>query len=229
LKKRIFAEQLYLILAAMFIAALVGSNLIFQKFFHWDFFGWRTFELSVGILPYPITFLITDIISEIYGARRANRVVFAGIAASFFMTAIVYAADIMPAAEWSPVDDGTFNTVFGLSIVAVTASMLAYLAAQFIDIQIFHFWKRLTSGRMLWLRNNFSTFFSQFVDTALVLILLCSFKVLEWQRFPQLLLDGFLFKILIAALDTPLIYIATHFIRKKLGLKFGQEYRSSVG
>ncbi len=225
LRKRIFAEQLYLILAAMFIAALVGSNLIFQKFFSWDFFGIKTFELSVGILAYPVTFLITDIISEIYGAKRANRVVFSGIAASFFMTFIVYLADVMPAASWSTINDETFHSVFGLSGVAVSASMMAYLCAQFVDIQLFHFWKRLTKGKMLWLRNNFSTFLSQIVDTSLVLGLLCWFEVISWDLYWLLLFDGVLFKIIIAALDTPLLYLSTYFIRKKLGLRFGQEYR----
>ncbi len=225
LKKRIFAEQLYLVLAAMFIAALVGSNLIFQKFFTWDFFGIKTFELSVGILAYPVTFLITDIISEIYGARRANRVVFSGIAASFFMTGIVYISDALPAASWSTISNETFHSVFGLSGVAVGASMIAYLCAQFVDIQLFHFWKRLTQGRMLWVRNNFSTFLSQIVDTSLVVGLLCWFEVIAWDHFWVLLADGVLFKVMIAALDTPFLYLSTYFIRKKLGLRFGQEYR----
>lgn len=73
IKKKVQAERLYMILAALFIASLVAGNLIFQKFFYWDFFGWHTFELSVGILPYPITFLITDLISEIYGKKEPIR------------------------------------------------------------------------------------------------------------------------------------------------------------
>ena len=78
------SEIIYLILAALFIASLVASNLIFQKFFYWEPFGVYRFEISVGILPYPITFLITDILSEIYGKKKANQVVIAGIFASFF-------------------------------------------------------------------------------------------------------------------------------------------------
>ncbi len=225
MKKQIFAEQLYLILAAMFIAALVGSNLIFQKFFTWNFFGIKTFELSVGILAYPVTFLITDIISEIYGSRRANRLVFSGIAASFFMTFIVYIADVLPAASWSKIDNETFSSVFGLSGVAVSSSMLAYLCAQYIDIQLFHFWKRLTKGKKLWVRNNFSTFLSQIVDTSMVLGLLCWYGVIPWEHYWVLFVDGVLFKIIIAALDTPFIYLITHFVRRKLGLRFGEEYR----
>jgi len=81
--KKLLAYKVYLILAALFITSLVVSNLIFQKFFSWNFFGIYTFEISVGILPYPLTFLVTDLISEIYGKKKANQVVVMGIFAVF--------------------------------------------------------------------------------------------------------------------------------------------------
>ena len=223
IKDQLSAQRIYLILAALFIASLVVSNLIFQKFFYWDFFGIYTFEISVGILPYPITFLITDIISEVYGKRKANQVVTAGIFASFFSMLIVFASGIVPATDWSPINDSLFNKVFGATAIAVLASMMAYLFAQYVDIQIFHFWKRLTKGKHLWLRNNFSTFLSQFIDTFTVLFLLCSFGKIDWDLFGALLLSGFLFKVLIAALDTPFLYIAVFALRKRFGLKMGEE------
>lgn len=223
LKDRLLAQRIYLILGALFIASLVVSNLIFQKFFYWDFFGIYTFEISVGILPYPITFLITDIISEVYGKKKANEVVTAGIFASFFSLLIVLVSDAVPATVWSPIDDTLFHKVFGATAVAVLASMMAYLLAQYFDIQIFHFWKRLTKGKHLWLRNNFSTFLSQFVDTFTVLILLCSFGKIPWELFGALLLSGFLFKIIVAILDTPFLYAAVFVFRKRFGLSMGQE------
>ena len=219
------AFRLYLTLAALFISSLVASNLIFQKFFYWDFLGAYTFEISVGILPYPITFLITDIISEVYGKKKANQIVTAGIFASLFSLLIVYSAKEAPATSWSPINDSTFTKVFGATAVAVFASMIAYLFAQYIDIQIFHFWKKLTKGKHLWLRNNFSTFSSQFIDTATVLILLCSTGIIEWDRFEALLINGFLFKILVAVLDTPILYIAVYIIRKKFNLFIGEELK----
>ena len=214
------AERLYLILATLFIASLVAGNLIFQKFFTWDFFGIYTFEISVGILPYPITFLITDVISEIYGKKRANEVVLSGLFATVFLLGIVYLADAVPATSWSPIQNETFHEVFGFTAIAVSASMTAYLLAQLIDIRIYHFWKKKTKGKHLWLRNNASTMFSQFIDTLTVLVLLCSFGIIEWVRFSDLLLSGFLFKVLVAAVDTPLLYAAVFGIRKyfKLGL-----------
>jgi len=225
LKDKLTAQRIYLILAGLFIASLVVSNLIFQKFFSCDFFGIYTFEISVGILPYPITFLITDIISEIYGKKKANQVVTTGIFASLFSLLIIYTADAVPATEWSPIDNALFTKVFGATTIAVFASMVAYLLAQYIDIQLFHFWKRLTKGKHLWLRNNFSTFLSQFVDTFSVLFLLCSFNKIEWDLFGSLLLSGFLFKVIIAALDTPLLYASVYAFRKRFKLKQGEELK----
>lgn len=224
-KDQFAAQKLYLFFGALFICALVVSNLIFQKFFYWDFFGIYTFEISVGILPYPITFLITDIVSEVYGKRKANQLVTAGIVASFFSLAIVFIADAVPATAWSPINDSLFTTVFGATAIAVFASMMAYLFAQYIDIQIFHFWKRLTKGKHLWLRNNFSTFLSQFIDTFTVLFLLCSFGKIDWMLFSGLLLSGFLFKVIVAALDTPFLYLAVGILRKRFNLKEGEELK----
>ncbi len=222
-KDKLFAYQIYFTLGALFIASLVVSNLIFQKFFYWDFFGIYRFEISVGILPYPVTFLITDIISEVYGKKKANQIVTTGIFASVFSLLIVYISNHTPAIASSPVDNATFSKVFGQTALAVLASMLAYLAAQYIDIYIFHFWKKVTKGKMLWVRNNFSTFTSQFVDTFAVLFLLCSFNILDWDLFAGLLISGFLFKVLIAILDTPILYLAVYYFQQRFNLARGEE------
>jgi uncharacterized integral membrane protein (TIGR00697 family) len=228
--KHLAAQKLYLYLAALFITSLVVSNLIFQKFFYWYPFNWEImgnslFELSVGILPYPITFLVTDLISEIFGKKAANRVVVAGIFASFFSMGILLLAGVVPALPNSPIDDATFNNVFALSPIAVLASMMAYLFAQFIDIRIYHFWKNLTKGRHLWLRNNFSTFASQFIDTFTVVGLLCVFGVLPWDTFLGLLISGVVFKILVALIDTPLLYLSVNWIRSYYKLEINEEIK----
>ena len=224
------ANNLYLILSGIFIASLVSCNLIFQKFFEIEiwlpFIGNYTFSQSVGLLPYPITFLVTDIISEIYGKDRANQVVTSGLVASIFMLIVVSLADIIPMAPWSPVDSDTFHKVFGLSAAAVFASMMAYLFAQYVDIRIFHFWKRLTKGKHLWLRNNASTVFSQFIDTSSVLLLLCFFGVIGWERFGILLLNGFLFKVFFAAFDTPFVYMIVYYLRREFNLKEDEDLGS---
>jgi len=211
-----FKDRFYLILAGIFIASLVSCNLIFQKFFTWTPFGLYTFELSVGILPYPITFLVTDLISELYGKKKADQVVVSGLIASVFVMGVVLLANYVPNTSWSPVNSELFEKVFGLQGPAVFASMIAYLSAQFIDVRVFHFWKKLTKGKHLWLRNNGSTFVSQFVDTAAVLILLCSAGAIEWSRFLPLLENGFLFKIIVALIDTPIIYGVIHLLKGKI-------------
>ncbi|WP_167964398.1 queuosine precursor transporter [Saonia flava] len=228
------AFKIYLYLGALFITSLVVSNLIFQKFFYWKPFGDVTvfgaslFEVSVGILPYPITFLITDLISEIFGKKKANQVVTAGIFASFFSMGIVFVADAAPALTASPVNNEEFSKVFALSPIAVLASMIAYLLAQYVDIAIYHFWKNFTQGKHLWLRNNFSTFTSQFIDTFTVVCLLCVFKVLPWNLFYGLVVSGFLFKVFIAFLDTPLLYLFVYILRKRFNLKVGEEIQLGV-
>ncbi len=227
-KDKKLAQNIYLYLAALFITSLVVSNLIFQKFFYWypfnvEVFGVKLFEISVGLLPYPITFLITDLISEIYGKKKANQVVTAGIFASFFSLLIVYVSASVPATSWSGVDDTMFNTVFGNTVLAVFASMMAYLFAQYVDIHVYHFWKKLTNGKHLWLRNNFSTFTSQIIDTGTVLLLLCSFNIIEWDKFLGLLVSGIIFKIIVAALDTPLLYAGVYIFRKRFKLQSAEE------
>ena len=228
-KDKKLAYRIYLYLGALFITSLVVSNLIFQKFFYWKPFGDVTlfgaplFEISVGVLPYPLTFLITDLISEIFGKKKANQIVTAGIFASFFSMGLILLADLVPSIPSSPVDDELFSQVFALSPIAVLASMLAYLCAQYVDIAIYHFWKRLTHGRYLWLRNNFSTFSSQIIDTTTVVGLLCIFGVIPWDLFRGLVISGVAFKIFIALLDTPLLYLFVYIFRKRFNLKMGGE------
>jgi hypothetical protein len=229
-KKEKLARKIYLYLAGLFITALVVSNLIFQKFFYWypfdiEIFDNKLFELSVGILPYPITFLITDIISEIYGKKKAIQVVITGIFASFFSIILLLVADSLPAIENSPIKDTVFKEVFSMTPLAVIASMLAYLCAQLVDIKIFHFWKNLTKGKLLWLRNNFSTFSSQFIDSSLVIGLLCSFNIISWDLFWGLVLSAVIFKILIAIIDTPILYFFVWLLRKKFNLKINEEIK----
>ena len=224
------ANKIYLILAGLFITSLVASNLIFTKIFYWypfdiNFMGVKLFELSVGILPYPLTFLITDLISEIYGQKKADQVVITGIFASVFSILLIFISSQVPAIEGSPIDDNTFNNVFLNAPLAVLASMLTYLFAQFIDIRVYHFWKRLTKGKHLWLRNNFSTFTSQFVDTFTIVSLLIVFEILPQDKFLVLIVSGFLFKVMVAILDTPLLYICVWLFRKKFNLKAGEEIK----
>ena len=166
--------------------------------------------------------MVTDILSEVYGKKKTSRIIWAGFSASLFVLGVLIIAQQFNSIEGSPVNDTTFNKVFGNSWRVIFASMLAYLSAQLVDVRIYHLWKQKTAGKHLWLRNNFSTIFSQLIDTTLVVCVLF-LGVISNSEIIHLILDGWLFKMLCAFIDTPLLYLSTSLIRKKLGLKFGEE------
>jgi uncharacterized integral membrane protein (TIGR00697 family) len=212
------AERVYLLLAGVFLGALVLTNLIAGKFF--TVFG---LTLSCGVIAYPVTFLCTDLISELYGLRRATLVVRVGFAVSVFVTFIVWLAAKVPIADNSYVDQASFLRVFGLVPGIVFGSMVAYLAAQSVDVRVFEVLRKLTGGRHLWLRNNGSTVFSQLLDTVLVVTL----ALVVWPRIDgnpetttidvstwrQLIIGQYLFKAGVAFVDTPLFYVGTRLLR----------------
>lgn len=200
----------YLVLAALFLSALVVCNLIANKFLTVDL-GFKVFTVSAGALPYPLTFLATDLLSEIYGHRRANQVVWAGFVASLFALLALWLGEQFTAIEKSPVSDEVYRAAFSNTWRIIAASMTAYLVAQFADVKLFHFWRRLTDGRHLWLRNNASTILSQLLDSLLVVL------VLFWGRMTAgemgaLVFDLWLFKALMALADTPFFYLGTHWL-----------------
>ena len=211
-----FKEQFYIFLSAIFIASLVTCNLIANKFVTVDL-GFKVFIVSAGILPYPLTFLVTDLISELYGQKKANLVVFSGFVASMFVLLFLWLGGQFNAIPSSIVNDEIYNSVFQNAWRIIAASMIAYLFAQFIDVRIFHFWKRLTNGRHLWLRNNGSTIASQLVDTTLVIMILFV-GVWESDQIISAIIDGWLFKMLMAAIDTPIIYGIIHLLRGKIDI-----------
>ena len=209
-----FKDQLYIFLCAIFISSLVTCNLIANKFVTVDL-GFKVFIVSAGILPYPLTFLVTDLISELYGQKKANIVVFSGFVASMFVLLFLWLGGQFNAIPSSIVNDDTYNAVFQNAWRIIAASMTAYLFAQFIDVRIFHFWKRLTNGNHLWLRNNGSTIASQLIDTTLVVIILFV-GVWESGQIVSAIIDGWLFKMLMAAIDTPIIYAIIHLLKGKV-------------
>ena len=216
-----FKDQLYIILVGIFIASLVTCNLIANKFVTINL-GFKVFIVSAGILPYPLTFLVTDLISEIYGQKKANLVVFAGFVASIFVLSFLWLGAQFNSIPSSIIDDFTYNAVFQNAWRLITASMAAYLFAQFIDVRIFHFWKKLTNGKHLWLRNNGSTIASQLIDTTLVISILFV-GVWDTNQILSAIIDGWIFKMLIALLDTPIIYVVIYLLKGKIDIAPYQE------
>ena len=216
-----FKDRFYILLAGIFIASLVTCNLIANKFVTVNL-GFKVFIISAGILPYPLTFLVTDLISEIYGQKKANLVVFSGFVASIFVLLFLWLGAQFNSIPNSIIDYFTYNTVFQNAWRLITASMVAYLFAQFIDVRVFHFWKKLTNGKHLWLRNNGSTIASQLIDTTLVISILF-IGVWDTNQILSAIIDGWIFKMLIALLDTPIIYVAIYFLKGKIDIAPYQE------
>jgi len=208
----------------------------FIKLFTMNFEGTGevVFAVAVGVLPYPLTFLATDLISELYGRKRANFVVFVGLILNLWVIFILWLGGIMPGFEaLTPTGEivrdaagrlPVFYEVRALTFGAVTASMIAYLAAQFVDVYMFHFWKNLTKGKHLWLRNNGSTLVSQMVDTVAVILVTHYYAHalpvdMAKPIFNQLLIfiiSGYTFKLIVALLDTGPFYISVHYLSRYL-------------
>ena len=225
-------ETVYVILVSAFSVVLVLTNVVGVKLFTFDYFGLldNPITLTSGIVTYPLTFLFTDVVSELYGKKRADFMVVLGFFLSLLMLGIVALVTGLPGSEvWVNRDLGfttvtgmqrAFETVFTLPGVLVAASMTAYLTAQLLDNRLFHFWRRLTKGKYLWLRNNGSTIISQFIDTIIVNSIFLGWGMgLSAEVVWSVILANYVCKIFLAALDTPLIYLTVHFLRRHLGQK----------
>jgi uncharacterized integral membrane protein (TIGR00697 family) len=217
------AVAIYLLLGGLFVSFLIVCNLIANKFIEISvFFRDKPFVVSCGILPYPITFLITDLLSEFYGRKRTAWVVITGLISSVFIVFLIRFAASFPAVQFSPASTEAFNEIFGNSWRVIAASMIAYLSAQLLDVQIYEFWRKVTKGRYLWIRNNGSTIISQLVDTILVVLVLFV-GTMEFTQMQDLVLDGWQFKVICALIDTPFIYLFVFLIRKYFNLQPGEE------
>lgn len=206
-------------LIGLFLLSLIIANVFAaSKLIQIDLFGFHTVVVAAGILPYPLTFLVTDLISELYGQRRARWVVMVGFVVSVGLLALVEIGKAVTPLD--PKQQEVFVAFFSSTTRAVSASMIAYLVAQVIDVQLFHFWKRLTKGRHLWLRNNGSTVGSQLVDTVVVTTVLfwgtsppfMDGQVMGVAEIAPIIRDGFIFKAIVALIDTPLFYLGVRWL-----------------
>jgi len=266
-------ERTFVILAGLFVGTLAMLNilgitrfLVLASVAH-DDAGWSfglgrivgehaiVFAVAVGVLPYPLTFLCTDFISELYGRARANWVVLVGLLINAWVLFILWIGTAMPG--FTPIDPATHMpplpqfdpsrgvagayvetgwTLFqvrNLAFGATVASMVAYLAAQFTDVYLFHFWKNLTKGKALWLRNNGSTLASQLVDTTAVILITHFYAHAlpinqDKDLWPQLLVfigSGYAFKAVAALLDTVPFYIGVRHLSRYLRIDPRAEHR----
>ncbi len=239
-------ERVFLALAGIFLGAMAMLNIVGIT----RFIQIGPLALAVGVLPYPLTFLCTDLIGELYGKKRASHVVWVGLAVNVLVLGTLWLGQALPpvpAASQPPwqvlqlaepvhLPDGSsledqaelFSLIYACTAGAVFASMAAYLAAQFCDVALFHFWKRVTKGKHLWLRNNGSTLVSQLVDSVVVITLTFGAAFLRGEHTLQALLllvaSNYAFKFTAALLDTLPLYVAVRWLSRYLEIDPAQDH-----
>jgi uncharacterized integral membrane protein (TIGR00697 family) len=207
-------QKLYLWLAGLFVAALIVADLIGGRFFR---FG--SVDLSVGMLAFPLTFVLTDVVNEFYGPAGARRITYLGLGTAAFAFLVINVALALPPSP-KGLPDGVFRDVFGWSRRLYIASLSAYLIGQLADITIFSLFRQLTRHRLLWLRATGSTLISQAVDTIVVNSVLLSGRE-PVSSISRIVLHSYLTKIVIAIALTPVIYAAHALVVR--GLKVSEE------
>lgn len=206
-------ESIYISLCVVFSVLIVMGNLIYQKFVFLPIFPFYTFELSVGAILYPLTFMITDLITEFYGKEKANFCIKLAIFMNIFVACIIAGMDQLHSTSWSRVDSATFHQVFGLYSVAFIGSMIACYISQMLDVTVYLWIRKITNGRLLWARNNGSTAISLFFDTFIVISFMTAFGVLPVERMWILITNSYLFKLFFSICSTPLFYVCVGFIK----------------
>lgn len=230
-------DVLFLSLSGIFLTSLVLGNVIgttkFVTIFSFTMPEWLqvitpslvrdgslyTMSVPAGVIAYPFTFLATDLISELFGRKKAQLVVWVGFFMNFFMLLL------MTINHWLPNTFGVsggldlFEGVYKFMIGNTIASMIAYLTAQSVDVRLFHFWKKKTNGKHLWLRNNASTMFSQLVDSTAILMILyfagnLGDNITNLGAVFILILNSYLFKFFFALFDTPLFYLGVKLLKE---------------
>lgn len=202
----------------IFTALIVIANVISSKIIFVGEIGSVNLIGPAGVIVYASTFLITDIIGEIYGKEYSKKAVITGFFANIIaVIAILIAINWTPAPFLSNEFLNSFNKILGFTPRIVLASMVAYLISQTHDVYAFHFWKRKTKGRHLWLRNNASTIVSQAIDTA-VFITIAFYGLVANEVLLSMIFGQYVLKVFIALFDTPFIYIATLTWRWKASL-----------
>jgi uncharacterized integral membrane protein (TIGR00697 family) len=206
-------DIVFVILAGIFITNAVVAELIGGKLIQVG-----PFVMSIGILPWPVVFLTTDLINEYFGEKGVKKLSYITACLIAYAFVILLLALLVPAAKGiSPVNDAQFYAVFGQSMWIIAGSIIAFLVSQLIDVSVFWFFKNRTGERKIWLRTTGSTIISQLFDSFIVLgIAFWLPGKINFDTFLSSALIGYTFKLAIAILLTPLIYLGHHLIKNYL-------------
>ena len=218
-------QRLYLWLTAAFVTCLLVADIIGSKLFSVRILGVDVLH-SVAMIPFPVTFLITDLLNEYYGKAAARRVVYVGLACAGLGFVFLLIGDVMPIAGISPITQDQYDAVFGSARLMYVASLTAYLIGSMLDIFVFGALKRLTKGRWLWLRATGSTVVSQMVDSLVVTAIFFGSQKTLGDGSPvtlaailKIAATGYTLKFFIAVGLTPLIYAGHRVMHRWFGLQ----------
>ncbi len=198
-----------LLCACLAIAAGLGSKIILIF----------SFPGSATLLPFSVTFLITDVISEVYGKKAAKKAVWIGLWSILLVYMFIKISILWPSAPfWK--NQPAYESIFGGSLRIIIGGIVAYLISQFHDVWVYHFLKKLTKNKHMWLRNNVSTIFSQLINT-IIFVTIAFYGI---QPVGKLIIGHYIGKVIVAALDTPFIYLGAHVLRRILNLKKNEDF-----
>jgi len=200
------------LLILVIFSGIFGASIVFANIAAGiklvDFLG---FVVPAGTIAYSITFPITDIVDEVYGKRKAVYIVWAGLFAEIAMLVLIGAEALLPALE--PDMQADYLRVFTPQVRIVLASIVAYLVSQHHDVWAFWKWREITRGKYLWIRNNASTMVSQFLDSA-IFVFIVFYGIESMDILLNMIMSMWLFKVLIAALDTPFVYLGVSLVKR---------------
>ncbi len=214
--------KLFTVLSSIFLSALILAEITGGKLIQLTISAEWVFTMTMGVIPFPITFIITDIINEYFGRKGMRYITFLGMAMVVMVLILLQVDMIVPAAAISPVSDEAFIGVFGISVRIIIGSIVAYLIGQLIDISIFHFIRERTGGKLLWLRATGSTLISQLIDSFVVLLIAFSGQ-LSFGTIMEIGVTNYIYKFAIAVLITPALYIMHNIIDRYLGSELAEE------
>lgn len=206
-------DIVFILLAGFFITNALLAEIIGVKLFQLG-----PFAMSIGVIPWPVVFLATDLINEYFGVQGVKRLTFITIGMIAYCFVLIFIAMQIPAAVFSPISDEVFNLVFGQSQWIIIGSITAFALSQLIDVMVFWAFRRRTQGRMLWLRATGSTAISQLIDSIVVIgIAFWLPGKVKTEEFLSVAFSNYSYKLIIAVALTPVIYLVHGVIDRYLG------------
>jgi queuosine precursor transporter len=208
-------DIVYLALAGFFV-----TNAILGEVTGGKLFTFGVFTLSIGVIPWPVVFIATDLINEYFGREGVRRLTLMTIALIVYAFIVLFLAMQVPAASFSPVTDAQFQAVFGQSLWIIVGSVTAFALSQLVDVGVFWLVRHRTGGRFLWMRATGSTVVSQLIDS--IVIIGIAFWLpgkVKTSEFLQVAASNYSFKLLIALGTTPLLYAGHAAIDRFLGVE----------